>query len=126
MYEWELPYAKWYLGGKLNVCFNCVDRHVEAGRLADVIFSPGDEYNGWLKWIAAHPESNGGVVTFPPSAGGVGVQQMTRILSGEPVTKGIHVPSVWYAAEDAAALADAAAPDDWWANDLPADFLPRS
>ena len=30
--EWEPPYAKWYLGGKLNVCFNCVDRHVEAGR----------------------------------------------------------------------------------------------
>jgi len=29
--EWELPYAKWYVGGKLNVCFNCVDRHVEAG-----------------------------------------------------------------------------------------------
>jgi acetyl-CoA synthetase len=31
LYEWELPYAKWYLGGKLNVCFNCVDRHVEQG-----------------------------------------------------------------------------------------------
>ena len=30
--EWELPYAKWYLGGKLNVSYNCVDRHVEAGR----------------------------------------------------------------------------------------------
>jgi acetyl-CoA synthetase len=30
--EWEPPYARWYLGGKLNVCFNCVDRHVEAGR----------------------------------------------------------------------------------------------
>src|SRR5207302_148780 len=29
--EWELPYAQWYLGGKLNVCFNCVDRHVAAG-----------------------------------------------------------------------------------------------
>ncbi len=29
--EWESPYAKWYLGGTLNVCFNCVDRHVEAG-----------------------------------------------------------------------------------------------
>jgi acetyl-CoA synthetase len=29
--EWELPYAKWYLGGKLNVAYNCVDRHVEAG-----------------------------------------------------------------------------------------------
>jgi acetyl-CoA synthetase len=30
--EWELPYAKWYLGGKLNVAYNCLDRHVEAGR----------------------------------------------------------------------------------------------
>jgi acetyl-CoA synthetase len=29
--EWELPYARWYIGGKLNVCFNCVDRHVAAG-----------------------------------------------------------------------------------------------
>src|ERR671935_1110435 len=32
LYEWEPPYAKWYLGGKLNVCFNCVDRHVEGGK----------------------------------------------------------------------------------------------
>jgi acetyl-CoA synthetase len=31
LYEWELPYAKWYISGKLNVCFNCVDRHVDAG-----------------------------------------------------------------------------------------------
>src|SRR5438105_5270002 len=31
LYEWEVPYAKWYVGGRLNVCFNCVDRHVEAG-----------------------------------------------------------------------------------------------
>src|SRR5213080_1647331 len=31
LYEWEQPYAKWYLGGKLNVTYNCVDRHVEAG-----------------------------------------------------------------------------------------------
>src|SRR5438876_12311369 len=29
--EWDLPYAKWFLGGKLNVCYNCVDRHVENG-----------------------------------------------------------------------------------------------
>jgi acetyl-CoA synthetase len=31
LYEWELPYAKWYVGGKLNVTYNCVDRHVENG-----------------------------------------------------------------------------------------------
>jgi acetyl-CoA synthetase len=29
--EWNLPYAKWFLGGRLNVCYNCVDRHVESG-----------------------------------------------------------------------------------------------
>ena len=29
--DWEPPYAKWYVGGKLNVTYNCVDRHVEAG-----------------------------------------------------------------------------------------------
>jgi acetyl-CoA synthetase len=31
LYEWNPPYAKWYIGGRLNVCYNCVDRHVEAG-----------------------------------------------------------------------------------------------
>jgi acetyl-CoA synthetase len=31
LYEWKPPYARWYLGGKLNVCYNCVDRHVENG-----------------------------------------------------------------------------------------------
>jgi acetyl-CoA synthetase len=38
LYEWELPYAKWFLGGKLNVSYNCVDRHVEAGRGAKVAY----------------------------------------------------------------------------------------
>ncbi len=31
LYEWKPPYAKWFIGGKLNVCYNCVDRHVERG-----------------------------------------------------------------------------------------------
>ncbi|HEX6922054.1 MAG TPA: acetate--CoA ligase [Actinomycetes bacterium] len=30
--DWQPPFAKWYVGGKLNVAVNCVDRHVEAGR----------------------------------------------------------------------------------------------
>ncbi|XVQ86525.1 acetate--CoA ligase [Microbispora siamensis] len=30
--EWKPPFAKWFIGGKLNVAYNCVDRHVEAGR----------------------------------------------------------------------------------------------
>src|SRR3954454_1590265 len=44
--EWELPYAKWFVGGQLNVSYNCLDRHVEAGRGDKVAFywegEPGD------------------------------------------------------------------------------------
>ena len=29
--EWDLPYAEWFVGGQLNVSFNCLDRHVLAG-----------------------------------------------------------------------------------------------
>ncbi len=30
--DWDNPpFAKWYVGGKLNAAYNCVDRHVEAG-----------------------------------------------------------------------------------------------
>ena len=32
MLDWSNPpFAKWFVGGKLNVAYNCVDRHVEAG-----------------------------------------------------------------------------------------------
>ncbi len=45
--EWELPFAKWFVGGTLNASENCLDRHV-AGGLADrVAFhwegEPGDQ-----------------------------------------------------------------------------------
>ncbi len=29
--EWHLPFAKWFVGGKLNASFNCLDRHIKAG-----------------------------------------------------------------------------------------------
>jgi acetyl-CoA synthetase len=45
--EWELPYAKWFVGGKLNACYNAVDRHVQAGRGDRVAYhwegEPGDK-----------------------------------------------------------------------------------
>jgi acetyl-CoA synthetase len=44
--EWKLPNARWFLGGKLNVAVNCVDRHVAAGLGPRVAFhwegEPGD------------------------------------------------------------------------------------
>ena len=31
--DWgDAPFAKWFLGGKLNVSYNCIDRHVKNGR----------------------------------------------------------------------------------------------
>ncbi|MEA3184559.1 MAG: acetyl-CoA synthetase, partial [Ilumatobacteraceae bacterium] len=44
--EWDLPEARWFVGGQLNVSYNCLDRHVEAGRGDKVAFywegEPGD------------------------------------------------------------------------------------
>ncbi|GAA1870412.1 acetate--CoA ligase [Pseudonocardia ailaonensis] len=44
--DWQAPFAKWFVGGKLNVAYNCVDRHVEAGNGERVAFhwegEPGD------------------------------------------------------------------------------------
>jgi acetyl-CoA synthetase len=30
--EWKLPFAKWFLGGELNISYNCLDRHVATWR----------------------------------------------------------------------------------------------
>src|SRR5881628_338540 len=30
--EWKPPYAKWFIGGKTNVAYNCLDRHVAGPR----------------------------------------------------------------------------------------------
>ena len=27
--EWNLPWAKWFVGGKINLSYNCLDRHVD-------------------------------------------------------------------------------------------------
>jgi acetyl-CoA synthetase len=44
--EWDLPNASWFVGGKLNVAYNCLDRHVDAGHGDQVAFywegEPGD------------------------------------------------------------------------------------
>jgi acetyl-CoA synthetase len=34
--EWKAPDAQWFVGGKTNVCYNCVDRQVESGHGDDV------------------------------------------------------------------------------------------
>ena len=44
--DWQLPYSKWFEGGTLNVAYNCLDRHVNAGNGGKVAIhwegEPGD------------------------------------------------------------------------------------
>ena len=44
--EWDVPYAKWFQDGQLNVSENCLDRHVKAGKGSKVAYhwegEPGD------------------------------------------------------------------------------------
>ena len=44
--EWNPPYAKWFIGGKLNASVNALDRHIAQGRGSRVAFyfegEPGD------------------------------------------------------------------------------------
>jgi acetyl-CoA synthetase len=44
--EWDVPFAHWFVGGELNACYNCVDRHVQSGKKNKVAIywegEPGD------------------------------------------------------------------------------------
>ncbi len=44
--EWNYPFAKWFVGGKINASYNCLDRHLTDGRRNKVAFiwegEPGD------------------------------------------------------------------------------------
>jgi len=75
--EWELPFAKWFVGGKLNVSHNCLDRHVQAGR--------GDR-------VAYHWEGEPGdtrTITYAELLGEVG--RFANVLKGLGVKKGDRV-----------------------------------
>ena len=34
--DWDPPYGRWFVGGKLNACYQCVDRHVQTWRKSKV------------------------------------------------------------------------------------------
>jgi acetyl-CoA synthetase len=44
--QWEPPFAKWFVGGKINIAYNCIDRHLQTWRRnkAAIIWEgePGD------------------------------------------------------------------------------------
>ncbi|CAN5533719.1 acetate--CoA ligase [soil metagenome] len=82
--EWDLPFSKWFVGGTLNVSYNCLDRHVEAGR--------GDK-------VAIHWEGEPGdtrTLTYADMLDAV--QRFANVLKGLGVERGdrvnIYLPMV--------------------------------
>ena len=95
----------------------------EAGRLDELTLSPGDDYNGWAKLVAK--EGKWGSVTSGLEVGREAVRQAVKILTGEPATTAVVVPTSYLNPAEAAKLNEADRPDDWFKTDLPAEFLPQ-
>jgi acetyl-CoA synthetase len=98
--DWQLPFARWFVGGKLNVSANCLDRHVEAGF--------GDR-------VAIHWEGEPGdtrTVTYADLH--AEVQQFANVLKSLGVVKGdrvnIYLPMIPEAAIAMLACARIGAP----------------
>ncbi|HEV2289806.1 MAG TPA: acetate--CoA ligase [Candidatus Acidoferrales bacterium] len=41
--EWDLPHAKWFVGGKLNVSYNCLDRHLAKNSEKVALYWEGED-----------------------------------------------------------------------------------
>lgn len=77
-YDYHKAEIAWYLGGKLNACYNCVDRHVEAGR--------GN--NTALIWEGNNPEES---KTYTYSELHEAVQRAGNALKNLGISKGDRV-----------------------------------
>ncbi|HEX2191651.1 MAG TPA: acetate--CoA ligase, partial [Acidimicrobiales bacterium] len=75
--EWDLPYAKWFVGGRLNVAHNCLDRHVDAGHGDRVAYhwegEPGD------RRTVTYAELRDEVARFANVLKGLGVEKGDRV-----------------------------------------------
>jgi acetyl-CoA synthetase len=98
--DWKLPYAKWFVGGKLNLSDNCLDRHVEGPRRnkAAIIWEgePGDsrvltyrdlwrDVNAFAAALKRHGVKKGDTVTiYMPMVPEVAVAMLACTRIGAP------------------------------------------
>jgi acetyl-CoA synthetase len=75
--NWRAPFAEWFVGGKLNVSYNCLDRHVAGGR----------RNKAAIIWEA----ETGEVVTLTYQQLLSQVCQFSNVLKSEGVKKGDRV-----------------------------------
>jgi ribose transport system substrate-binding protein len=100
-----------------------VEAFDEAGRLDELTLSPGDEYNGWLKWV--RETGKAGSMTSGQEVARSAVQHGLGILKGEPTTNAVTVATRYLTPEEASKMYQEGRPDDWWPTDLPEDWLPK-
>ena len=82
--DWQPPFAKWFVGGKMNISYNCLDRHLTTWRKnkAALIWEgePGDSRT--LTYAQLHRE----VCQFANALKQLGVQKGDRV--------GIYMPMI--------------------------------
>jgi len=75
--KWSPPHAEWFMGGRINVSYNCLDRHVEGGRgdRTAIIWEgePGDART------FTYAELHGEVSRFANVLRGLGVEKGDRV-----------------------------------------------
>ena len=75
--DWRPPHARWFVGGKLNVCHNCVDRHLDGPRRnkAALIWEgePGDVR------VFTYWELHRAVASFAQALSDLGVKKGDRV-----------------------------------------------
>ena len=54
VFEWNPPYYKWFIGGKINASYNCLDRHIKTER----------KNKAALIWVPELPEEHTRVFTY--------------------------------------------------------------
>lgn len=100
-----------------------VEAFDEAGRLGELTMSPGDEYNGWVKWVTKH--GKWGSVTSGLEVGRAAVLLGLDIVKGKSATNARIVGTRYLTPNKAASLYEPDRPDDWWPTALPPEFLPK-
>jgi acetyl-CoA synthetase len=83
LYTWDPPYAKWFIGGKLNVSVNCLDRHVGAG-LGDRVAYHWEGEPGETRTIT-YQQLLDDVCRFTNALRGLGVKKGDRVAIYMPM-----------------------------------------
>jgi len=81
--EWELPFAKWFVGGRTNISYNCLDRHLATWRKnkAAIIWEGEPGEMRILTYQALHRE----VCKFANALKGLGVKSGDRVAIYMPM-----------------------------------------